>query len=102
MTHPPPNAWRMHPQVYPFGWLDEMGELVHRFPPWVNGCAIIIFLFPRLLLRRSVLLPVLKRRRHCRLVIRDNVLDRKPAPSTICCRVTLRRCHLRRIRDPLM
>ena len=51
MTHPPPIVWRMHPQVYPFGWLDEVGELVHRFPPWVNGCAIIIFLFPRLLPR---------------------------------------------------
>ena len=50
MTHPPPKVWRMHPQVYLVERPDETFGLVHRFPPWVNGCAIIFFSLQRLLL----------------------------------------------------
>jgi hypothetical protein len=51
MTHPPPNVWRMHPQVYLVERPDETFGLVHRFPSWVNGCAIILFSLQRLLPR---------------------------------------------------
>jgi hypothetical protein len=45
VTHPPPDQWRMHPQVLRLN-ARECGAGAPDFPPRVDGCAIDSFLLP--------------------------------------------------------